>query len=302
MLFAAPLALAAVSAFAQPSDVLVTVNGRPITRAEVVQRAWAEDGDKALNELVDQAVLDDALKSWRGKQTKKERQAAAADVAQRVKRIRAQFKDQGTFEANLKRSGLTEAGLRDQLQEQVDRERMIVAVDKLRVSPEEVSAFYAANKDKLGGPTEVHLRHIVVAGEQQAKDLALALNVGADFGKLAAGVSVDPATKDKGGDLGFVNPALLAPELGRVVSALKPGQVSEVVHMSDGFHIFQAVEVRQPPAPALKDVERQISQVLLAQKISQAAKGLVAELRAKAKIVPAPGVVGRGNAGAPAGD
>jgi len=53
----------------------------------------------------------------------------------------------------------------------------------------------------------------VVASEKEANDFLAAIKAGADFSKLAAQVSLDPNTKDKGGDLGLHYPRMLQPDI-----------------------------------------------------------------------------------------
>lgn len=95
-------------------------------------------------------------------------------------------------------------------------------------------------------PTEaeqVHARHILVASEQEAQDLLAQLQDGADFAELAREYSLDPSTKESGGDLGFFpRGTLVVPEVEDVAFSLAVGQVSDIVHSAMGYHIVQVVE------------------------------------------------------------
>jgi parvulin-like peptidyl-prolyl isomerase len=95
-------------------------------------------------------------------------------------------------------------------------------------------------------PTEaeqVHARHILVASEQEARDLLGQLQGGADFASLAREHSLDPSTKESGGDLGFFpRGTLVVPEVEDVAFSLSVGQNSDVVHSAMGYHIVQVVE------------------------------------------------------------
>jgi parvulin-like peptidyl-prolyl isomerase len=96
---------------------------------------------------------------------------------------------------------------------------------------------------------QVHARHIVVDTEQEAQEILVLLQQGADFVSLARERSVDVATKDNGGDLGWFPRGMVAPELEAAVFGLQPGEISDVVPLGEGFHIIQVVE--RDPARAL---------------------------------------------------
>lgn len=95
------------------------------------------------------------------------------------------------------------------------------------------------------------LRKKVVAkvdteGRKKAEDIVAAANKGSDFVELAKKYSEDPLTKDKGGDLGFLNKNIDDPnKLISIAESLKPGQVSNVIEGTDGFYIIKLVENRQ---------------------------------------------------------
>jgi peptidyl-prolyl cis-trans isomerase C len=96
---------------------------------------------------------------------------------------------------------------------------------------------------------QVHARHIVVDSEEEAQEIVDMLQQGADFVSLARERSVDLATKDNGGDLGWFPRGMVAPELEAAVFGLQPGEISGVVPLGEGYHIIQVVE--RDPARAL---------------------------------------------------
>lgn len=101
---------------------------------------------------------------------------------------------------------------------------------------------------------QVHARHIVVDSEEAAQEILTLLQQGADFVALARERSVDVATKDNGGDLGWFPQGLVVPELEVAAFALQPGQVSGVVRLGEGYHIVQVVEreVARPLSPEMQ--------------------------------------------------
>lgn len=113
---------------------------------------------------------------------------------------------------------------------------------------------YDAAPQKFDTPEQVRVRHILVSAkacEPQAKArelLAKAKQPGADFAALAQANSDDPASADRGGDLGFFARGRMAAAFEDAAFALKqPGELSEVVKTEFGYHVIR-LEERKPAA------------------------------------------------------
>jgi len=99
----------------------------------------------------------------------------------------------------------------------------------------------------------VRVSHILIApkdGSQGADRAARAradsvlarLRAGADFAATARAVSDDEATRDEGGDLGSFGRGAMLEDFERVAFSMRPGDLSNVVHTSVGYHILQCHE------------------------------------------------------------
>lgn len=122
---------------------------------------------------------------------------------------------------------------------------------------------------------QVHARHIMVGSEEEAQQILTMLQEGADFVALARDHSLDLATKDNGGDLGWFPRGLVALELENAAFALQPGQVSGMVHLGEGYHVIQVVE-RESARPLAPEMQLDLQLA--------AFEGWLAELRASAVI------------------
>lgn len=102
---------------------------------------------------------------------------------------------------------------------------------------------------------QVHVRQILVATQATAQDIQKQLQQGKDFAALAKQYSTDAATKNRGGDLGWVPKGIGDPAFDKVAFSLKPGQVSDPVQLPTGWAIIQVLEVAQdrPVATAQLD-------------------------------------------------
>lgn len=128
---------------------------------------------------------------------------------------------------------------------------------------------------------EFRASHILLGSEADAVAAIDRLKAGEDFATVAAELSLDQASKQKGGDLGFVTRGSSLPEIETAVSNLKSGAFTEQpVQSSFGYHVIRLEEVRSRPAPTLEALKPQLRQALE----GQAAQQVAAELRAATKV------------------
>jgi foldase protein PrsA len=88
----------------------------------------------------------------------------------------------------------------------------------------------------------VHLAHIAAGEEAAAQEIVGKLQAGDDFGELAAQYSLDPSTKENGGDLGWFSEGMIPPELGATAFSLEPGQWSDPIGTAQGYIVIMVLE------------------------------------------------------------
>lgn len=106
----------------------------------------------------------------------------------------------------------------------------------------------------VDGQEQRKLRHILVASENIADRLVVAIENGTDFRSLARRFSLDVGTRILGGDLDWVSPGSLEPEFATAAFAIeKPGGIAKC-KTRYGWHVVEFLETRgtpleKPPVP-----------------------------------------------------
>jgi peptidyl-prolyl cis-trans isomerase C len=111
---------------------------------------------------------------------------------------------------------------------------------------------YVALVANKPAPEEVQARLIMVDTLEEATGLIKRLQDGASFAALANDFSKD-GTAGNGGDLGYARLDMLSPEVGSVIFAMAPGQITAYpVKSQNKWFILRVEGRRQPPAPTFE--------------------------------------------------
>ncbi|MDZ4141938.1 MAG: peptidylprolyl isomerase [Methylotenera sp.] len=153
-------------------------------------------------------------------------------------------------------------------------------VKKNPISDADTKAAYEEYK-KAYGDKEYSARHILVKTEAEAKDIIAKLQKGGDFAKVAKEKSLDPGSKDKGGDLGWFSPATMVKPFSDAVAALPKGKTTaEPVQTQFGWHVIKLIDTRAAQPLAYDKVKDGLQKNLQQRNLEK----MMADLRSKAKI------------------
>ena len=176
-----------------------------------------------------------------------------------------------------------------QLQLELAKQQIILGVlfedinKKAMPSDADVVKEYERVKAQQGGDAgkQYKARHILVKEEADAKQVMADLKSGGDFAKIAVEKSVDPGSKDQGGQLDWSEAEAYVQPFGEALKTLKKGEMTkEPVKTNYGYHIIELQDVRTQPFPPLEQVKAQIQQSLA----NKNREDYIADLRGKAKI------------------
>ena len=147
------------------------------------------------------------------------------------------------------------------------------------IADTDLKAQYEKIKAQLG-TTEYKAGHILVKEEADAKAIIENLKKGAKFDELAK-QSIDPGSKDNGGELGWSSAGNFVKPFADALSSLTKGKFTETpVKTEFGYHVIKLDDSRPLAVPSFDEIKPRLLQQAQSQQIGK----MVEELRAKAKI------------------
>jgi peptidyl-prolyl cis-trans isomerase C len=150
-----------------------------------------------------------------------------------------------------------------------------------KITDQEVRARYDKQMADTPPVNEVKARHILVKSKEEADAIVKQLDGGGDFQKLANEHTTDPSGKTSGGDLGYFAPGQMVPEFEKAAFALNVGQYTkEPVQSQFGWHIIIVEDKRAQQPPAFDTVKDEIRNLVFREKYF----AMVADLRKAAKV------------------
>ena len=248
------------------ADVVATVNGKEILRADLERNYLASLGDVPQKpspveadirrlQVLHQMIEDEILQQ---RAAKLNLTATDEDVNAKLTETKAPY-TQEEFDNQLKQRNLTLDDLKRNIRRTLTTTKLLnkEIESKINITDAEIASYYASHKPEFNLiEPQYHLAQIVVtsapsqqaagnlqnnkaSGDADAKKKIQALHnrldSGDDFGSLAMNFSEDPNTASNGGDMGFVAESALKtdPEVYEAIGKLKPDQYTDVMPLFD---------------------------------------------------------------------
>lgn len=165
------------------------------------------------------------------------------------------------------------------------------------VTDTEIEEYYTNNKDEFQVSEKIKASQILIAvdssaGEKekeekkkQAEEILTEIKAGGNFAKLAQQYSDDPATKKRGGVMGFFAKGSKNPEFEKVAFSLTIDEVSDIVLTDKGYHIIKLLDRKEGTTKTLEESRKKIDSKLTQKKKNDAIQKLLEDLKARTKIV-----------------
>ena len=236
-----------------------TVNNTMLTQGllDLNIKAAVAQGQKNTPEL--QKALKDELinRELLAQQAERMDLEKGIDLDDQYAQLRQTLLIQALVEAHFKKSPITDA----QLREEYDRQR--------KLTGDATTGF------------QYRVSQIIVNNETDAIDLISRINKGELFGKLAQQYSIADGAKSNGGQLGWLFPGQLSPELRQLVSKLAKGTIYNApIQVQGGWAIIKLDDKRNYKLPGFEESKPQLRQAFVQQYLIETVK----DLRGRAKI------------------
>ena len=247
--------------WADPDAVIVEIDGTEITRGDYYHRVLEKFGTRLmLAGIIKEELFLQEAKRLGLEVTDDE---VEADVKKRINLEAERAGGRENLEEIYRRDELTIEDLKKDVAPQIRLEKLIVKVVQAKRVIDEAALrarykeTYADTRYKLSHvaynyarpdtPADVAARNKPDAVAKAVRAVQQARN-GADFARIARAESDDAATRDRGGDMGYVSIAKLSnphdAKLRKVVLGLEEGEVSEPIEIefTRSIHVFKLIE------------------------------------------------------------
>lgn len=280
MIISIVLLAALIYALVQPpfdsgKQAVAEVNGQSITKDKLYDTMVKTGGTQTLDSLITQEVIDQEAEKSKVTVSDKE-------VQYEMDMIKKSFPDEAQYNQMLAQYGMTEDDLKKEMGPQVKLKKLLEP--KIKISEDDVKKYYDENKAQFAKPEQVRASHILVKTKEEAQDVLDQLKNGSDFAKLAAEKSIDPGTKDVGGDLNYFERGAMTKPFSDAAFSLKKDELSGIVQTEFGFHIIKVTDHKQAVNPTFEDKKEEIRYMLVSQEVSSQSQAYLDELKSKAKI------------------
>ncbi len=241
-------------------DFFATVNGTPLTNGllELNVKAAMAQGQKDSPEL--QRALKDELinRELLTQEAIKRGLDKDIDFRDQIAQLKQTLMIQAFLENHFQKNPISDA----QLREEFDRQKKLIG--------EGASA------------SQYRLSQIIVTTETDALDLIRRIQKGELFGKLAQEYSIDQASRANGGQIGWVLPGQVVPQVANVIVNMNKGAVTNAPIQTQGGWVIDKVDDKRPfKLPTFDEAKPQLRQAIVQQYLAETVK----KLRESAKII-----------------
>ncbi len=156
----------------------------------------------------------------------------------------------------------------------VMREAYLERLISAEVDEAAVQARYQTYLEQNPPSEELRARHILLEGEEPAREIIVALDEGADFAELAEERSTGPSAA-QGGDLGYFTAGQMVPAFSDAAFAMEVGSYSkDPVQTEFGWHVILVEDRRSQAPPSFDEMAPELRQDLQAAAVETHLAGL----------------------------
>lgn len=241
-------------------EFIASVNGAPISKGllELNLKNAVSQGQKDSPELR-QTLKDELInRELIAQAAVKEGLEKSIDLADQIAQLKQTLLLQAFLENHFKKEPITDAKLR----EEYERQKKLMGDNSTAI--------------------QYKVSQIILPTESEALGIIARLQKGESFTKLAKEVSIDNASREQGGSVGWILPQQILRPIADVMVNLNKGAITNApIQVQGGWVIIKVEDKRTMKMPTFDEAKNQVRQALVQQYLVETVK----RLRETAKIV-----------------
>jgi foldase protein PrsA len=257
--------------------VVAKIGNREITIQALQAALESHYGSELLGQMLDREVI-----RLEGSETGTA--IGNAEIDRELKRMQQGYESEQQFYASMQNQlGLSQQEIKEDVTSKLLLEKL--ATNHIQITDAQVEEYIKTHPDEFKQEIEYNILQIIVSTKEQANKVIAELAKGESFATLARDRSLDDATNNTGGDLGWIegdDPFVAAPVL-EAAKLLKVGEVSKPVSLPQGFAIVKLKNRREKANPDRAFIRENVRRELALQE-APPLKDFVLQLRAKWKV------------------
>lgn len=271
-------------------DVLVTVNGEPITQQRLLfhysllppEYQMQMDEAQVLEQIIDEELVVQAARA-------EGMAATPSDVNERIQQILATNQlTAADLEENLAFFNVTMEEFEELIARQLTIERYTNStIEVPEPSEEELQQLYALGEESFATPEQVTVRHVLISTQRTdaalvAKDVYDAARAGEDFCVLVRNYTDDRGSLETCGQYTFPR-GFMVPEFENASFAMEDGEV-RLVQSQFGYHVIERLNMTPAGVRSFEEVREQLEAQVRSAEYLRQYEALVSRLRDEADI------------------
>jgi foldase protein PrsA len=254
--------------------VVAKIGSREITLRELQTALQTQHGADLLNQMLDREAI-------RFEGSEAGIQVETTEIERELRRMQQGYESEEQFYQSMKEQlGMTKEQLREDVYYKLLLDK--IATKNISVTDKQVDDYIKNHPDEFKVVTELSIQQIIVSTREQANKVVAELNKGEDFAILARDRSIDDATANHGGDLGWIeeDDPFMAEGIMSAARQLKPGEFSKPITVEHGFAIVKLKDRRIKSNPERPFIRENVRKELALQS-APPLKDIVKNLRVK---------------------
>lgn len=301
----------ATTATAVASNVVLTVDGTPITEDDIREMLTSRYGRQLqqmppeqlamIQQQMQQMIIGDLISKTLliNAATKEGFEASDKQVAEKIEEISKNIPEGVSFEEFAQSAGVSIDRIKSQIGDDIKIRQLIdkVTADVKEPESADVKKYYDEHPDEFQQRESVEACHILIstkgitdetelaAKKKQAEDLQKELTDSKEdkFAELATEHS-DCPSKAEGGSLGTFGKGQMVPEFEQAAFTQKVGEIGAPIKTDFGYHIIKVTDKKEARAIPLAEIEKELAANLFEQRKGEKVDSYLTTLRDKAVI------------------